>query len=89
MNHYEIAQVFSDTLGRPVTYEPIQIEEFAALLRDRGYSPNLIQHVTEVAVDYRNGIFAGTNDLTESIGQAKPTTVEDFINANMKYFTPS
>lgn len=89
MNHYEIAQVFSDTLGRPVTYEPIQIEEFAALLRDRGYSPNLIQHLTEVPVDYRNGIFAGTNDLTESIGQAKPTTVEDFINANMKYFTPS
>jgi len=35
------------------------------------------------------GIFGGTSDLTGSIGKARPATLEDFINANRKYLTPS
>lgn len=89
MNHEQIAQVFSKVLGRSITYEPIEIEEWLAQLRDAGYSPHFVQHLGEVAVDYRNGIFAGANDLTERIGHAKPTSLEDFISANISSFSPS
>jgi hypothetical protein len=41
----------------------------------------------QVAADDRKGIFATTNDLTERIGQARPTTLEDFTNASRRYFT--
>jgi hypothetical protein len=56
-------------------------------VRDRGYSSYLIQHLVQVAADDRKGIFATTNDLTERIGQARPTTLEDFTNASRRYFT--
>jgi NAD(P)H dehydrogenase (quinone) len=60
MDHYGIAEAVSRALGIPVTYEPISVEEFAAGLASRGMSPHLIQHLSNVAIDYQNGIFSGT-----------------------------
>ncbi|MFJ7497671.1 hypothetical protein ACIQZB_42565 [Streptomyces sp. NPDC097727] len=39
----------------------------------------LIQHLLAVAVDYRNGVFAGTNGLVKTIGGSDPLDVEGFI----------
>jgi len=52
----------------------------------QGFSPFLAQHLSHVAEDYRNGIFAGTNDIVERVGGKKPTTVEEFITANSAAF---
>src|SRR6266704_3228963 len=46
-------------LGIPVTYDPISVEESAAGLASAGRSPHLIQHLSNVAIDYQNGIFSG------------------------------
>jgi hypothetical protein len=47
----------------------------------------LAQHLSNVAVDYQNGIIAGNNDLVERIGGKKPTTVQEFITAHLAVFT--
>jgi NAD(P)H dehydrogenase (quinone) len=47
----------------------------------------LAQHLSNVAVDYQNGIFAGNNDLVERIGGKKPTTVQEFITDHLAAFT--
>jgi hypothetical protein len=47
----------------------------------------LAQHLSNVAVDYQNGIFAGNNDLVERIGGKKPTTVQEFITDHLATFT--
>src|SRR5262252_6361143 len=39
-----------------------------------------IQHLREVAIDHQNGVFAGTNDLVETIGGRPATTLEAFID---------
>src|SRR5260221_1807816 len=39
----------------------------------------VIQHLREVAIDHQNGVFAGTNDLVETIGGRPATTLEAFI----------
>jgi uncharacterized protein YbjT (DUF2867 family) len=88
MNHYEIARVMSDTLGRTIKYEPIELEEFTQRLNQEGRPPHLVQHLTEICKDYRNGIFAGTNDLVRQIGHAEPVTVARFIEENRRYFEP-
>jgi len=59
MDHYGIADAVSRALGIPVTYDPISVEEFAAGLASAGRSPHLIQHLSNVAIDYQNGIFSG------------------------------
>ncbi|MFD9697726.1 NAD(P)H-binding protein [Lentzea sp. NPDC059081] len=86
MNHHEIAGAISGVLGIPVHYEPISVEEFSATLVDRGFPPHLVQHLGHIAVDYRNGVFAGTNDVVETITGRAPTSVEEFVLANKSAF---
>jgi NAD(P)H dehydrogenase (quinone) len=96
MDHYGIAVAISRALGIPVTYDPVSVEEFAAGLASRGMSPHLIQHISNVAIDYQNGIFSGTNNLIEVIGSRTPLTVEEFVTSrkdafqrNGPYFGPA
>ncbi len=96
MDHYGIADAVSRALGIPVTYEPISVEEFAAGLTSRGISPHFVQHVSKVAIDYQNGIFSGTSNLIEVIGNHTPMTVEEFVTSrkdafqrNGPYFVPA
>ncbi len=86
MDHHGIADAVSRALGIPVTYDPISIEQFADTLAARGRSPHLIQHISNVAVDYQDGIFAGTNNLIEVIGNRTLMTVEDFVTSRKDAF---
>jgi NAD(P)H dehydrogenase (quinone) len=86
MNHYEIAEAISGALGRPVRYEPVEIPDWIEGIKAQGFAPFLAQHLGNVAVDYRNGIFAGTNDIVERVGGNRPNTVEEFITANKAAF---
>jgi hypothetical protein len=46
----------------------------------------VIQHLTEVAKDHENGIFAGTNSYIAEIGAHQPMTVEEFVTRNRGAF---
>jgi NAD(P)H dehydrogenase (quinone) len=87
MNHYQIADAISEALGRPVRYEPADIPTWIEGIKAQGFPEFLAQHLSNVAVDYQNGIFAGNNDLVERIGGKKPTTVQEFIADNLSAFT--
>ncbi|BBX47758.1 NmrA family NAD(P)-binding protein [Mycobacterium cookii] len=87
MNHHQIAEAISEALGRPVRYEPTDIPTWIAGIKAQGFPEFLAQHLSNVAVDYRNGIFAGNNDLVERIGGKKPTTVQEFITAHLAAFS--
>lgn len=49
-------------------------------------SSGLSSHLLAVAVDYRNGIFAGTNDLVKKVGGTDPLDVESFVAQNRAAF---
>ncbi len=87
MNHYQIAEAISDALGRPVRYEPADIPTWIESIKAQGFPDFLAQHLSNVAVDYQNGIFAGNNDLVERIGGKKPTTVQEFITDHIAEFS--
>jgi len=83
MNHYDIAEIMSKVLGTKITYNPISIPEFKRRMEvDYKFNPFLVQHLVEVAQDYQNGIFAGTNNAIEEITGERAMTVEEFISAN-------
>jgi uncharacterized protein YbjT (DUF2867 family) len=86
MNHYEIAEEISRALGKPVTYQPISLDEFTAEMRSRRFSEHLIQHLRAVAIDYRNGVFAGTNDIVKAVGGSDPQSVQEFVTRNKRYY---
>jgi uncharacterized protein YbjT (DUF2867 family) len=87
MNHYEIAQAMSEALGTTITYNPIEISEFRRRMEEvYKFDPFLIQHLTEVAQDYRNGVFAGTNSAVEDITGKRAMTVQEVVAANRAVF---
>jgi NAD(P)H dehydrogenase (quinone) len=86
MSHYEIADAISRVLGIPVRYEPLEVAAFADALTANGFPSHLVQHLRNVAVDYQDGIFAGTNDLVEVVGDRTPMTVEDYVTAHEEAF---
>lgn len=81
--HAPIAAV----VGFPVRYEPVDIDTFADVLRVEAHGDYFVQHITNVAQDYRDGIFAGTNNLVEVITGTPALTVEQFAATNRDAFT--
>ena len=52
----------------------------------QGYPPFLIQHLSSVAQDYQDGIFAGASNLIEVVTGTPAQSVEDFATANPAAF---
>jgi len=83
MNHTEIAEVMSDVLGEKIVYAPVSIEAFKDEMENvYKFDPFLVQHLVEVAQNYRDGIFAGTNDDVERITGTPALSVAEFIERN-------
>jgi uncharacterized protein YbjT (DUF2867 family) len=87
MNHTEIAAAVSEVLGATITYVPTSIEAFKDKMENRNkFPPFLVQHLVEVAQNYRDGIFAGTNDVVERVTGTPALTVQQFIARNRAAF---
>lgn len=86
LDHYEIASKLSHVLEIPVHYQPVEISEFAKALELQSRTPFLVQHISSVAQDYRDGIFSGANNLVEVVTGTPAMTVEEFARANRAAF---
>ena len=87
LNHHEIAEKLTKTLGRPFVYRPLTIPEFRARMENSGRIPKFVQHIVSVAQDYQDGIFSGTNNVIEDLTGRRPLTVEQFADANRARFS--
>ncbi|MGX0960344.1 hypothetical protein AB7M63_000793 [Bradyrhizobium japonicum] len=86
LDHHQIAEKLTATLGRKFRYQPMTISDFRSLMEAAEMNPRFIQHIQAVAQDYQDGIFAGTNDIVERITRRKPLTVEQFVEINRAKF---
>jgi NAD(P)H dehydrogenase (quinone) len=77
-----IAKAVSSALGRAVTYSPIEIGDFRRQLDQLGRPGQTIQHLCAVALDFQYGLFAGTNNVIETVTGTAPMTVEAFVQAH-------
>jgi NAD(P)H dehydrogenase (quinone) len=86
LNHREIAEKLTQALGVTTHYVPTELSDFAEALEAQSRTPFLVQHLSSVAIDYRNGIFAGADNLVEVITGTPAMTVEQFAAANRSAF---
>jgi NAD(P)H dehydrogenase (quinone) len=89
MSHAELARTLSEVLGREIRYEDESFSACEQRLSQMGMSEHFIQHVVSVYRDYQDGVFAGTNDLVETITGRKPVTVGEYVKANIELFQPN
>ena len=75
-------------LGAKIAYAPTSIAEFKQKMEQiYKFPPFLVQHLVEVAQDYQDGIFAGTNDVVQMVTGKAPLSVAAFIDKNRTAFT--
>jgi NAD(P)H dehydrogenase (quinone) len=86
LSQYEIVEILSGIVGRTITYLPIDIKTFQENFKGRGFTPHFIQHISSVAIDCQNGLFAGTNDWVEELTGRKPLSIGDYITKNKPMF---
>ncbi|NMO55714.1 NmrA family NAD(P)-binding protein [Actinoplanes sp. TBRC 11911] len=89
LDHHQMAEIMTRVLGRHVTYVPVELDEFQAGLEKRGADPHFVQHMVNIAIDYRNGIFTGNNDVVRTITGTGPLMVDAFIERNKPAFADS
>ncbi|BAV04898.1 Uncharacterized conserved protein YbjT, contains NAD(P)-binding and DUF2867 domains [Filimonas lacunae] len=82
----ELADILSEELGRPIVYDAISIETYQQQAAALGYHPHFIQHISNVAQDCRDGLFAGTNTAVQDITGREPMGIREFIRKNRSYF---
>ncbi|HEY4353914.1 MAG TPA: NAD(P)H-binding protein [Paraburkholderia sp.] len=82
LDQREIAERVGNFLDRRIVYSPSSMEEYREQLGTYGVPEFIIQHFIEVAIDYQNGIFAGTNDAIEKITGTAPRPFEAYLEAD-------
>src|SRR5258708_1761945 len=87
MNHFKLASTIASLLGRPITYQPITIDEYRQEVGQLSVSPFLVQHLFAVAMDCQDGIFAGTDDIIEGVTGKPPMTVQAFVASHKEVFS--
>ncbi|MBN3810482.1 NmrA family NAD(P)-binding protein [Paraburkholderia sp. Ac-20347] len=87
LDYHEIAQKISEVIGRKIAYNPGTLEDYRAHLQRYDLPEFMIQHFVEVAVDYRNGVFKGSDQIIEQVTGKAPQTVEAFVRANSQLFS--
>ncbi|MGY3484773.1 NAD(P)H dehydrogenase (quinone) [Bradyrhizobium sp. USDA 4011] len=87
MDFDQIAVDMSEVLGAKIAFAPISIDEFRQRMENvYKFHPFLVQHLVEVAQNYKEGIFAGTNDAVEKITGEPALSVAEFVARNKKAF---
>jgi uncharacterized protein YbjT (DUF2867 family) len=87
MNHTEIAAEMSKVLGAKIDYAPTSIDDFNQKMEKLyKFHPFLAQHLVEVAQNYQDGIFAGTNDVVERITGTRALSVRAFLEKHREAF---
>lgn len=81
----EVAEIVSQTLGRPVRYEKITGAEWVMEVFNSDMAFG-VQHVNGVAEQHALGQMSGTNDVVEKITGRKPQGVAEFVEQHRRAF---
>jgi NAD(P)H dehydrogenase (quinone) len=84
-----IADAVGDVLGRTISYYPMPIADFQAIVTDIPYlGPFFAQHIGAVANDLQNGVFEATNTTVQDITGVAPMSIRDFVRMHLDDFVP-
>jgi NAD(P)H dehydrogenase (quinone) len=82
----EIAEIFSELLGRRIEYVDVAADKFKEDMTSRNFASSLVEHHLEASRDYKNGFFDAQNGLVEEITGRPPIGFRDYIKVNLDKF---
>ncbi|MCX5545103.1 NAD(P)H-binding protein [Paraburkholderia sp. CNPSo 3076] len=85
-DHQGIADEIGKVIDQKIVYRPGTLDEYREHLQKYDLPEFAIQHFIEVAVDYQNGVFKGTDSIIEQVTGKAPQTVEAFVRTRRELF---
>ena len=86
-NMHFYAQVYSDALGRTITFQDIPVELWRDGLLGRGLPVHLVNHLATMADLHRTGRYDRMSDDVRTLTGQGPLSVQDFVRKNAAAFT--
>ena len=81
------ATVFSEVLGRTITYRDVPIDPWIGKLRELGLPPHLLAHLAAMARLHQQGRYDRMTDDFERLTGRAPTSMREFVQAHAAEFT--
>lgn len=86
LDHYEVAQVFSEVLGRKITYQNPDEETYRKEMEKRGFSDTYINAMIAVFGKIKKGQVAESSQTVENTLDRKPLTLKQYVQEKRDLF---
>jgi NAD(P)H dehydrogenase (quinone) len=83
MNHGQMAEELTKTLGRPIVFRDLPIAEYCESIAAMGVPAYVVQHLGGAFEDYQNGVMSGADDNVEKITGRRSMTVGEFAKEHV------
>lgn len=87
LDHFEVARIFSDVLGREIIYMNPDDDTYRHIMKERGFSEKYIDAMIAVFGKIRKGQVAQTSDMVEKILGRKATTLREYVEERQEFFS--
>lgn len=83
---FEVAELFSDAMGKKIKYVEIKPREFKKDMIDAGVKEHIAEAYAELYKLVRDGIYNQVTDDIYKVTDRQPHTFDEFLDDNIKYF---
>jgi uncharacterized protein YbjT (DUF2867 family) len=89
LDHYDVANIFSQVLGREIKYQDPDNETYRKVMKERGFSDKYIDAMIAVFGKIKKGQVASIADGVEKILNRKPISLKQYVEENKEIFSRS
>lgn len=86
LDHFEVADIFSEVLGRKITYKNPDDDKYRQVMKERGYSDTYIEAMIAVFGKIRRGKVAQATGNVEKILRRKPVSLKEYVQGKKDIF---
>ncbi len=83
---FEVAELFSDAMGKKIKYTEIKPKEFKKDMIDMGVKEPMAEAYTNLYKLIRDGICNKVTDDIYKVTDRQPHTFDEFLDDNIKFF---
>lgn len=87
LDHFEVAHIFSDVLGREIIYKNPDDDTYRRDMKERGFSEEYIDAMIAVFGKIRKGEVAQTSGMVEKILGRKAITLREYVKEMQQFFS--
>jgi len=86
MDHYEVAEIFTDVLGRKINYEAPDDDTYRKVLKDRGFSEEYINAMIAVFGKIKRRKVMPASDTVKKVLGRHPHTLQEYAEEHRNIF---